>query len=199
MLFAGLIGLLIGALVVGGIWLASGSTAAGIGTQSITIPQSIGEFVPFEEVELNKSPKASDNVARVESWDDQSTLRLSKATGGAAAAVRSYSDKDLRNQISVLVYRAKASPSPQFVPYQDANSLGLVHPPEEMDQFSAVSCVLHNDPTPVGTTSSPNSVHTITCVRTGPELTVEIRPTGDISNEPQRVAQLVDEVWNSLA
>jgi hypothetical protein len=199
MLFAGLIGLLIGALVIGGVWLASGSTAAGVGTQSITIPQSIGEFVPFEQVDLNKSAKATDNVARVESWDEQSTLRLSKASGGAAAAVRSYSDKDLRNQISVLVYRATASPNPQFVPYQDANTLGLVHPPEEMEQFSGVSCVLHNDPTPVGTNANPNSVHTINCVRTGPELTVEIRPTGDISNEPQRVAQLVDEVWNSLA
>jgi hypothetical protein len=199
LLLAGVVGLVVGALVVGALWLASGSTNTAVGTQSITLPKSIGEFVPFGEVDLNKTSRGTDNVARVESWDEQSTLRLSKSAGGAAAAVKAYADKKLLNQISVWVYRASASPNPQFVPYQDANSLGLVHPPEEMAQFSSVSCVLHNDPTSVGVTPSPNSVHTVNCVRSGPQLTVEIRPTGDIGNEPQRVAQLVDEVWNSVS
>jgi hypothetical protein len=197
LLLAGLLGLVVGGLVVGLIWYGSGSASPVTGTQSITLPGSIGEFVPFGEVDLNKTSRGKDNVARIESWDEQSSLRLSKATG-ASATVRAYADKDLRNQLSVLAFRAKANPNPPYVPYQDANTLGLVHPPDEVEQFSSVSCVLRNDPTAVGLVPSPNSTHTISCVRTGPQLTVEIRPTGDISNEPQRVAQLVDEVYQAL-
>jgi hypothetical protein len=198
LLLAGLLGLVVGGLVVGLIWYGSGSTNPVTGTQSITLPDSIGEFVPFGEVDLNKTSRGKDNVARIESWDEQSSQRLSKATG-ASATVRAYADKDLRNQLTVLAYRAKANPNPPYVPYQDANTLGLVRPPDEVTQFSDVSCVLRNDPTAVGQSPSPNSAHTISCVRTGTQLTVEIRPTGDISNEPQRVAQLVDEVYQTLS
>ncbi|GAB3888913.1 hypothetical protein ACFQ1S_25540 [Kibdelosporangium lantanae] len=197
LLLAGLLGLVVGALVVGVIWYGSGSSNPVTGTQSITLPGSIGEFVPFGDVELNKAGRGKDNIARVESWDEQSSQRLSKATG-AAATVRAYADKDLRNQLSVMAYRAKANPNPPYVPYQDANSLGLVRPTDEVEQFSSVSCVLRNDPTSVGQSPSLNSTHTTSCVRTGTALTVEIRPTGDISNEPQRVAQLVDEVYQTL-
>jgi hypothetical protein len=198
LLLSGLLGLVIGGLVVGVMWLSSGSPNSVAGTQSITLPDTIGEFVPFGQVTLNKTARGAQNAARIESWDEQSSLRLSKSAGGAAAIVRAYADNELRNQISVLVYRGPASPNPPFVPYQDANTLGLVHPPEEVEQFKDVSCVTHNDPTSVGQVPLPNSAHTISCVRTTGKLTVEIRPTGDISNEPQRVAQLVDEVWNAL-
>jgi hypothetical protein len=197
---AGVIGLVVGGLIIGGLWLESdGGGPGSVDSKSITLPSRIAEFVPFDQVELNKTGQAgAANVARVKSWDDQSSKRLSKSNSGAGALVRSYADKDLRNQISVLAVRAPV-PNPQFVPYQDANTLGLVHAPEEEEQFSEVSCVIHNDPTPAGAAPSLNAVHTTSCLRTNGTLTVEIRPTGDISNEPQRVANLVDEVWDTLA
>jgi hypothetical protein len=198
LVLTGVGGLALGALVVGGLWLESGSGGVPVGTESITFPVKIAEYVPFDQVALNQTARAADNVSRVESWDEQSSRRLSKSNNGAAALVRTYADKDLKNQISVLAYRAPTA-SPQFVPYQDAATLGLVHAPDEVEQFSDVSCMIHNDPTPAGNTPSPNSVHTTSCIRTGDSLTVEIRPTGDISNEPQRVADLADEVWDSLA
>src|SRR2546423_802416 len=191
MLVAGIVGLVVGVVVVGVVWLASGSSSGvTVGNRAIRLPESVGEFVPFAEVQLNQSGPGAENAPRIASWDNQSALRLSKATSGAASIVQSYADNDLRNQLSVLAYRAQSSPNPPFVPYQDANTLGLARPPEEMDQFSNVSCVLRNDPTQVGSAANTNTVHTTFCVRTGPQLTVEIRPTGDISNEPQRVAQL---------
>lgn len=197
---AGVIGLVVGGLIVGGLWMESDGGGPGrTDSKSITLPSRIAEFVPFDQVELNKTGQAgAANVARVKSWDDQSSKRLSKSNSGAGALVRSYADKDLRNQISVLAVRASA-PNPQFVPYQDASTLGLVHAPEEEEQFSQVSCVIHNDPTPAGSAPSLNAVHTTSCLRTNGALTIEIRPTGDISNEPQRVANLVDEVWDGLA
>ncbi|MEV4314206.1 hypothetical protein [Actinocrispum sp. NPDC049592] len=184
---------------MGGLWLESGGGGSNrADPKSVSLPSRIAEFVPFDQVELNKTgASGAANVARVKSWDDQSSKRLSKSNGGAGAIVRAYADKDLRNQISVLVVRAPAE-NPQFVQYQDPNTLGLVHAPEEEEQFSEVSCVIHNDPTPAGQAPTLNSVHTTSCLRSGDALTVEIRPTGDISNEPQRVADLVNEVWDSL-
>jgi hypothetical protein len=196
---AGVIGLVVGGLIIGGLWLENGGGGGTrIDSKSVTLPSRIAEFVPFDQVELNKTGQAgAANVARVKSWDDQSSKRLSKSNSGAGALVRAYADKDLRNQISVLAVRAPAE-NPQFVPYQDANTLGLVHAPEEEEQFSEVSCVIRNDPTQAGTAPPLNSVHTTSCRRSSDTLTVEIRPTGDISNEPQRVANLVDEVWDTL-
>ncbi len=195
---AGVIGLVVGALIVGGLWLESGGGGSNrADPKSVTLPSRIAEFVPFDQVDLNKSTAGQANVTRVKSWDDQSSKRLSKSNGGAGAIVRAYADKDLRNQISVLAVRAAAE-NPQFVQYQDPNTLGLVHAPEEEEQFSEVSCVIHNDPTPAGQAPTLNSVHTTSCLRTNDVLTVEIRPTGDISNEPQRVSDLVNEVWDSL-
>jgi hypothetical protein len=198
LVLVGVGGLVLGGLVVGGLWLENSGPGGQVGTQAIALPGRIAEYVPFGQVDLNKSARAKENVARIESWDEQSGKRLSKSNNNAAAVVRVYADKDLKNQISVMAYRA-AAPNPQFVPYQDAATLGLVHPPEESEQFSEVSCVVRNDPTAIGSVPGTDSVHTSSCLRSNDSLTVEIRPTGDISNEPQRVADLVDEVWDQLA
>lgn len=194
---AGLAGLAVGALVVGGAWLASGSGAAK-DTRAINVPSKVGKYIMFDQVELNKSPGAASNVSRVRSENEQSSRRLSQSFGGTAAVVRVYSDQELQQQLTLMIYRAR-SPHPQYVRYEDTQALGLARPYESEEEFGEVSCVVQNDLTPVGTTPIPESIHVISCSRTGSALTVEIRPNSVLGHQPAEVAKLVDEVWSSVS
>lgn len=195
---AGLVGLAVGALVVGGAWLVTGSSGS-VDKLPIAAPERVGELVPFDQVERNKSERAARTVTRIRSWDEQSSQRLSQSHDGTAALVRTYSDQELRQQVTVMIYRAR-SPHPQYVPYQDAKELSLAVPLDDLQQFGEVSCSVRNEPTPEGKSPGPKSAHTISCARTGDALTVELRPTGsDLAYEPRKVAGLVDELWNAVS
>jgi hypothetical protein len=196
---AGLVGLAVGTLVVGGAWLLSGSgSSASSDSQPITMPDRIGEFVPFDQVELNKSERAASSVTRIRSWNEQSSQRLSQSYGGTAAVVRLYADQALEDQLTVMVYRAR-SPYPQYVPYEDPAAMGLARPMNELQEFGDVSCSIRNDTTLAGGTPGPDSAHPVSCSRTNNALTVEIRPVGSAGQQPQQVAALVDEVWNAVS
>lgn len=55
-------------------------------------------------------------------------------------------------------------------------------------------------PPPRGGDERPDATHMITCLRTGPQLTVQIAGVnGDVGNKPQQVANLVNEAWSGLA
>ncbi len=197
LIVAGLAGLTIGVLAVGGAWLLSGSGTL-TDSQPITAPDRIGAFVPFEQVELNKSPRAANNVTRIQSWNEQSSQRLSRSHGGTAAVVRTYADETLKSQLTVMIFRA-SSPHPQYVPYEDPAELGVERPLNELQEFGQVSCSIRNNTTRAGKAPEPDSVNTISCARTGGALTVEIRPSGDVRHEPQQVAAMVDQVWDTVS
>jgi hypothetical protein len=193
----GLAGLAVGAVVVGGAWLLNGSGTP-VDASQISAPGRIGEFVPFEEVELNKSPRAASSVTRVQSWNEQSSRRLSRSHGGTAAVVRTYAERNLESQLTVMIYRARSS-HPQYVPYEDPAELGLAAPLNELQEFGQVSCTIRNNSTRVGTTPDSRSANAVSCARTGDALTVEIRPSGDVRHQPRQVAEMVDEVWNAVS
>jgi hypothetical protein len=193
----GVVGLLVGAFIVGAVWLASGSGTLA-STEQISLPAKMGEYVPFAEAERNKDQRAQPMLARIKQSDEQNSKRLSEANLGAAATVRSYSNQDFSDSLTVMAFRAR-SERPQYVPYEDAQGLGLARPMNEMLEFGDFSCSVRNDTTIAGSNPEPGSTHTISCSRTDGTLTVEIRPGGDVADRPQRVAELVDETWRAIS
>jgi hypothetical protein len=195
--FSLVVGAVVGALVVGSIWLLFGD--GGGPDVSGSTPDRVGDYGRFADAQVNQSDKGKQNVQRVQDWNRRSAERLSAAHHGAKAAVESYTDDRVEQQFTLLVVDAQV-PFPPFVPYQDAAYLGLKRPPDELRELGDVACVVRNDPSPAsgGGDDDPKATHVISCVRTG-SSTVEIRNvSGDLAGDPQKVADLVNEVWSKL-
>ncbi|MGJ5828334.1 hypothetical protein [Streptomyces ossamyceticus] len=207
-LLGGLVGLALGAGLVGGAWLITGDDGdtvpgaagapAGRGGE-LSAPARLGAFVPQDEavLELDAS-QGKEQAERTRDWDGRSGELLSEAHGGAAATVRSFSDSRL---VSFFQFAAVRGPSPRpYVPYTDPAALGLEKPTGERVTFGKVDCVLHHQPTNAGNEPEPDSVSTVSCQRSDARLTVLVRDvTGDLTHEPSEVARLVDEAWAGLA
>jgi hypothetical protein len=194
---AGLAGLAVGAVVVGGVWLVSG-TGRTVDRRVITAPARVGEFLHFDQLDISKNPRAAPGVERNRRQAEESTKLLSAAHGGAGALFMGYWSADADRQIIVKAYRDR-SESPLFVPYNDAADAGMVKATQTVEQFGDVSCVVRNDPTPQGRTPSPGSVHVVRCARTTNTLTVEITAAGGDFGQPQPLAELVDEFWAQVS
>jgi hypothetical protein len=196
LVFVAVAGAVLGALVVGSIWLLGGD---GNGPDvSGSTPDRVGDYARIADTRMGRNDRARQLVERTQDWDRRSAERLSAAHQGAEAAVATYADDNLEEQFSVLVVAAR-TPWPPFVPYQDAATLRLTRPPNEVREFGDVACVVRNDPTPAGSEERPNSTHVIRCLRTASRATVEItNVTGDLANDPQKVAGLVDDAWAKL-
>lgn len=193
---AGLAGLAVGVLAVGGAWLAT-ANFPGVDTREITLPDRIGDYLPLDQVEPYKAPHAAEVTARfIEEWK-KSSQRLSQSHGGAAAIVRVYSDQEAERQLEVRVFRAR-SPYPQYVPYVDATAIGMAEPTEVEAVYDQVSCKISNPPTPAGQTPPPDASRTVSCLRTSDTLTVEIIPGGQADERPRRVAAMVDQIWRAV-
>jgi hypothetical protein len=52
-----------------------------VDSRPISVPDRIGEFVPFDHVELTKSARAASNATRIQSWNEQSAESLSRSYG----------------------------------------------------------------------------------------------------------------------
>lgn len=86
---------------------------------------------------------------------------------------------------------AAPAPYPPYAPYSDPEVLGLERPVEELREFGDVGCLVRNDPSQSYVTS---------CVRTDDGLTVRITHVGgDLLEDPEAVAQLVDTAWAELS
>ncbi|HWM06696.1 MAG TPA: hypothetical protein VNP92_30530, partial [Actinophytocola sp.] len=108
---------------------------------------------------------------------------------GAGAVVRSYTDDDGSSTFLLEAVRAPAPATP-FVPYSDPEVLGLERPIEEMREFGAVTCLMRND---------PGLSHVVSCQRTSDDLTVAIsHVNGDLGEDPEKVAKLVETAWDDL-
>ncbi|TCO60464.1 hypothetical protein [Actinocrispum wychmicini] len=190
----GLAGLAVGALAVGAAWLVSGPDA--VDRRPVRPPQRIGQYVPIAPGTSGSSglPEA---LSQIKARNEHSSQLLSESHRGAGALVDLYVDQDIRQQLTVMIYRAP-SPHPLYAPYEDAASQGLAKSSQTVEEFGQVSCVVHNDPTPAGQTPEPESAHAVTCSRTNATLTVEITPNGTATDVPSMVAALVDEAWSSV-
>jgi hypothetical protein len=84
------------------------------------------------------------------------------------------------------------SPFPPYVPFTDPEDLGVDKPVEEILRYGSVACSVRNNP------RQPPIV--LGCLRTTEDLTVTIsRVTGDLGQQPEDVAKLVDEAWSELS
>jgi hypothetical protein len=195
LILAGLVGLAVGVLAIGGVWLFTG-TGTTVDKRPITAPPKVGEYVPFDQTKLNTTARP-EILARMKQQNERSSQRLSEDYGGAGAAVLLYSDQELQQQLTVMIYRAPSA-HPLYVPYEDEAFIGLARPSRSAEEYGEVSCAVANDPTPAGQTPPPGSMHVNTCTRTSGQLTVEIRPNGPLADQPAKVAKLVDEVWAAV-
>jgi hypothetical protein len=197
-LVVGIAGLVVGVVAVGVPWLASGTTSTspfGAGKASLKAPTSIGGYT-----QLRKNPKfGAASLKMINDSDPQSAKNLSAAYGGAAAVVEPYADAGLETFVTLEAVRAQ-SPTP-YVPYENAQDLGLAKPDQEIVVFGAVHCLVANNPTQAGQAEQPDGINTLTCERTSAHLTVRLRfgGGGDLMHSPQQAAALVDTAWNLLA
>jgi hypothetical protein len=196
LILAGLAGLAVGVLAIGGVWLGSG-TGTPISKQPVVAPPKIGELVAIDRLKLPDTVRP-EAIARTKDANQRSSQRLSEAHGGAGAAVQMYTDQDLSVQVTLMIYRAPSA-HPLYVPYEDAQEVGMLKPAETAEEYGDVSCVVRNDPTAIGQTPSAHSAHVETCARTSALLTVEIHPAGDVADDPAQVAALVNSAWNAVA
>jgi hypothetical protein len=205
LVLAGVLGLVLGAAIVGGAWAftaagSPGKASTGGGTGgSITPPPRLGAYQQVADLDLYRSDKGKANLERIQSWNQQSAKRLSESYGGADARLQSYADAGLDSQFTLQIVRA-STPFPPYVPYQDPQVLGIARPSQEVLRFGQVACVVQNDVVVAGQNPGPESVHVLSCLRTGPGRTITIGPvTGSVGHRPQEVAALVDEAWTKLA
>lgn len=189
MIIAGIVGLAVGALLVGGAWLLFGND--GESSSSVAAPERLSDYVPQDRAKVYARNDDGRTVAqRRADWDRRSGERLSAAHDGAGAVVQTYSDDTAENSFMLEAVRAPV-PFPPYVPYTDAKTLGLDHPLEELRTFGDVACLVRND---------PSQAYVMTCLRTEAGLTVQISHVGgDLLQSPEKVAGLVADAWEELA
>jgi len=195
-LVAGIAGFVVGAAALGVPWLMnSDSSPFGAGKASLKAPASIGTYT-----QVQKNPKYTPGSLKlINDSDPQSAKNLSAAYGGAAVVVQRYTDADLANFVTLEAVRAQ-SPTP-YVPFVNAQDLGLAKPDQEIVTVGDVHCLVANLPTEAGQQPQSDSVNTLTCERTSAHLTVRLRfgGAGDLMHSPQQAAALVDVAWSSLS
>lgn len=183
--FTGVAGLIVGAAMASGIWLLFGNESGS--SADVSAPERVGDYRRFADL-----PKTQQKVAdRLSRYDRESSARLSEAHDGAGAVVRQYSNEDLDSMFALEVVRAP-SPFPPYVPFTDPKDLGVDKPVEEILRYGSVACAVRNNP------NQPPIV--MACLRTSGDLTVTItRATGDLGQQPEEVAKLVDEAWSEVS
>jgi hypothetical protein len=188
-LIAGFVGLVIGAAVVGGAWLLFGNDGAS--SSPVSAPERISGYVRHGEAEVfDRNDSGKEVAQRRDDWDRRSGERLSESYDGSGAAVQTYTDDNVENTFTLELVRAPVE-DPPYVPYSDPEVLGTDRPLDEMRRFGDVACVLRND---------PGHTFVAACVRTGGELTVRIsHVSGDLGQDPDKVAGLVDEAWDEVS
>ncbi|MFJ7213807.1 hypothetical protein [Amycolatopsis sp. NPDC098790] len=196
----GLIGVLVGAFLVGVPWLTLSLFGDAPGGRPLEAPGTLGGY-ESTQVAVGKLGSAGTagkaQIERADKTDRENAARVSEAYDGAPAASRSYSDARLTNGFQLTAVRA---PSPElFAPYEDATALGLAAPSTELVRVGAVQCLRHNDPTPLGREPDPDSSFVTACQRSGPALTVLLRITArEDTPTAERLAAAVEEAWTTL-
>jgi hypothetical protein len=199
-LVTGVVGLVVGALVVGLPWLLSSSGGGGgLGGSSgaITAPGSLGSLKSLHEASVQVGgDKGAANADRQAADDVRSAKLMSTAYGGAAATVAHYADEELDDIVALSVVRAD-SPEP-FVQYQNLKELAEAVPQNELVRTGDVACLVFNADFVKSGPEPTDGVMTTLCQRTGNGLTVQVRPSGDIQHHPDQVAALVDNAWDAV-
>ncbi|WP_370962710.1 hypothetical protein [Amycolatopsis sp. cg9] len=196
--FAGLIGVIVGAVLVGVPWLVL-SLLGGPSGRALTAPPSLGGLGRAQEtIAKFDAEKGKDLIARIEKTDRETASRVSAAYGGAGAVAQQYQDDRLERAFQLI---AVSAASPELVaPYEDTEALGLAAPSTELVRVGEVQCLVHNDTTVAGSTPDPERSFVTSCQRSGPDLTVTLRPVSAEGNrDPRELAGIVEEAWKGLS
>jgi hypothetical protein len=180
----------VGGLLVGGAWLLFGD-GDGASSWPISAPARVSDYAKYgDAAERMNDDKGKEIADRHRDWDRRSSERLSAAHDGAGAFVQTYTDDNLEQSFTVEAVRAPA-PHPPYVPYTDPEWLGMERPVEELREFGDVDCLIRNDASQSYVTS---------CARTDDDLTIKITHVGgDLLEDPEAVAELVNTVWRELS
>jgi hypothetical protein len=194
----GLIGVLVGAFLVGVPWLTLSLFGDEPSGRSLTAPNGLGGLSRAQDaITKLDAVKGKPQLDRIDKTDRETASRVSAAYNGAGAVVQQYQDDGLQRGVQLIAVRA---PSPELVaPYEDTEALGLVKPSTELVRVGEVQCLVHNDPAPVGSTPDPERSFVTNCQRTGSALTVTVRSLSSEGNRDAReLAGIVDEAWTTL-
>lgn len=194
----GLIGVFVGAFLVGVPWLVLslfGDTPSG---RSLTAPNALGGLSRAQDaIAKVDAVRGKATIDRIAKTDQETASRVSAAYDGAGAVVQDYQDEHLLRSFQLIAVRAS---SPELVaPYEDVQALGVAKPGTELVRVGAVQCLVHNDPAAPGSTPDPERSFVMNCQRTGPGLTVTVRSMGTEGNrDPQELAGIVEQAWREL-
>ncbi|MCR6489291.1 hypothetical protein M8542_41395 [Amycolatopsis sp. OK19-0408] len=197
-MIAGLLGVLVGAFLVGVPWLVLslwGDTPSG---RSLTAPANLGGLGRAQDaIAKVDAQRGKPQIDRIDKTDRETGARVSAAYGGAAAVVQDYQDDRLLRSFQLIAVRAS---SPElFAPFEDVQALGVAKPSTELVRVGDVACLLHNDPAAPGSTPDPDRSFVLSCQRTGPGLTVTVRSLATEGNrDPQELAGIVEQAWKEL-
>jgi hypothetical protein len=195
----GLLGVLLGALLVGGPWLVLGLLGGGPSGRPLSAPATLGGLDRAQEV-LSKLDEANgrDRIDRIGKTDQETAARVSAAYSGAGAVVQQYHDDRLERSFQLIAVRA---PSPGLVaPYEDIEALDLAAPSTELVRVGDVQCLRHNDLATAGSTPDPDRSFVTHCQRTDADLTVTLRSLSSEGNrDPRELAGIVEQAWRELS
>jgi hypothetical protein len=188
-LIAGFVGLVLGAAVVGGAWLLFGNDGAS--SSPISAPERISGYVRHGDAEaFGRNDTGKEVAQRRDDWDRRSGERLAESYDGAGATVQTYTDDDVETTFTLELLRAPVE-DPPYVPYSDPKVLGTDRPLDELRRIGDVDCVLRNN---------ADLSYVAICTRTDGELTVRIsHVSGDLAEDPDKVAGLVETAWGEVS
>ena len=151
---AAVVGALLGAAVVGVLWLALGGDDDGDDTAAadatpLAAPTALGGYVPAAGAPALQNENGQRQIERISRLNQRTAQQLSEAFGGAGAVAATYVDDELLTFVPLVAVRAQ-SPQP-WVPYQDPADLHLARAPQEVLRFGDVSCVVQNQANAGGT------------------------------------------------
>lgn len=196
---AGGVGLVVGALVVGVLWLTVGSSGSGgLGGSPgpVAAPAKLGTYQRFADIPSQATGNGKTVADRTNAWNARTAQLISGAYDGAAATVETYASADLQVIFTVEVVRA-SSPG-LFVPYQDPKALGLAAPEQDVRRFGSVECIVRTQPTSENS-DTPPPVIGADCQRSEGGLTVRIPSVGgDLGEKPDQVAALVGQAFDAI-
>ena len=175
------------------------SGTGGTSTTSIALPKTLGRYVRFEDAKLSHSSRAAKAVANEKTSDAKTASALSAAHDGAGAAVQTYTDQQLLTTVAAWAVRG---PTPRpVVAYVDAKYLGVALPPHQIKKVGSSYCSISTtQQTPAGQKPPADALHTDYCQRSSGSLTVIVYAySGGLSQHPDQVAALVDQVWSSIS
>jgi hypothetical protein len=190
LIFTGIAGLVVGALLVAGAWLLFGNDGAS--SSPIAAPKRLGDYVQFADAKPNRENQQGRKLSRQRAdWDRRSSERLSESHDGAGAVVQGYADDELLNFVTLEAFRAPVA-FPPYVPYTDPDTLGFGKPSEEVRTFDDVACTIRND--------GPEQSYVTMCLRSDDQLTVQVTHIGgDLNQNPEAVARVVSAAWDELS